>query len=65
VLVNCVGGVSRSSTIVLAWLVGRRGIGLEQALTTLRKCREIGPNNGFILSLVKLEEKIKTDQENK
>lgn len=50
---------------MLAWLVGRRGIGLEQALTTLRKCREIGPNNGFILSLVKLEEKIKTDQENK
>ena len=58
VLVNCVGGMSRSSTITVSFLVQKRGMALEEALTSLRQKRDISPNNGFLLSLVKLENSI-------
>ena len=59
VIVNCVGGISRSSTITASFLMQKRGMALEEALTSMRQKREISPNEGFLLSLVKLEKSLK------
>jgi len=48
VLVNCYAGTSRSATVVLAFLITHRGLSLEEALVTVKKCRDICPNNGFL-----------------
>merc|ERR1711909_82911 len=55
VIVNCVGSISRSSTIATSFLLQKRGMTLEVALTSLRKKRDVSPNEGFLLKLVELE----------
>jgi len=40
VLVHCICGVSRSATIVAAWLMTRDGYTAEQAIKLLQSCRE-------------------------
>ncbi|CAL8080718.1 unnamed protein product [Orchesella dallaii] len=58
VLVHCYYGVSRSATIVLAYLMHKYNISLEEALERVKSKREaIGPNHGFI-SQLKLYEKM-------
>ena len=59
VIVNCVGGISRSSTIATSYLLQKKGMALEDALTSLRKKRDISPNEGFLLKLVELENSIR------
>merc|ERR1711962_1832457 len=54
VLVNCLMGVSRSATCVLAFLCLGRGMSIEQAVTTVSAKRDIRPNDGFLVQLVKL-----------
>ncbi|KAJ3812781.1 hypothetical protein EV368DRAFT_41057 [Lentinula lateritia] len=52
VLVHCQAGVSRSATIVAAYLMHNRRMGVEGALDLIRKARpEIDPNPGFIAQL--------------
>ncbi|KAJ3862855.1 hypothetical protein EV359DRAFT_44275 [Lentinula novae-zelandiae] len=52
VLVHCQAGVSRSATIVAAYLMHNRQMGVEGALDLIRKARpEIDPNPGFIAQL--------------
>ena len=52
VFVHCLMGISRSPTIVAAYLIWKRGIGVEEALQILRDARQIvEPNEGFLLSL--------------
>lgn len=54
VYVHCLMGISRSPTIVAAYLIWKRGIGLEEALRILRAARPIiEPNNGFLSALLK------------
>jgi protein-tyrosine phosphatase len=56
VLVHCRSGVSRSSTIVLAFLVSSMGMRLLDAFFLLRSKRSIvTPNIGFMGKLVQLE----------
>ena len=56
VLVHCRSGVSRSSTIVLAFLLTRMGMRLFDAFFLLRSKRSIvTPNIGFMGQLQKLE----------
>ncbi|ODM91541.1 Dual specificity protein phosphatase 12, partial [Orchesella cincta] len=58
ILVHCYYGVSRSATIVLAYLMHKYNISLEEALERVKSKREaIGPNHGFI-SQLKLYEKM-------
>jgi protein-tyrosine phosphatase len=48
VLVHCQGGVSRSSSFVIAWLMKSKGLGFGEALVYVqskRKC--VWPNDGF------------------
>jgi predicted protein tyrosine phosphatase len=56
VLIHCRSGVSRSSTIVLAFLIRSMGMRLYDAFFLLRSKRSIvTPNIGFMDQLMKLE----------
>ena len=56
VLVHCLAGRSRSATIVLAYLVTRRGLTLYEAYQFLQARRpSISPNLGFMGFLMQLE----------
>lgn len=56
VLVHCVQGISRSSTLVSAYLMRHKGWGAEQALEHLQRVRPIiCPNDGFRLQLKQFE----------
>ncbi|KAF5366119.1 hypothetical protein D9757_010932 [Collybiopsis confluens] len=52
VLVHCQAGISRSATIVAAYLMHNRHMNLEEALDLIRKARvEIDPNPSFLAQL--------------
>ncbi|KAF8238866.1 phosphatases II [Tricholoma matsutake] len=56
VLVHCVQGVSRSATVVAAYLMWTRRINVTQALQVVRSVRDqIWPNPGFQEQLVLFE----------
>lgn len=52
VLVHCQAGISRSATVVAAYLIASRGVSPQTALEIIRKARPcIQPNFGFIKQL--------------
>lgn len=56
VLVHCVAGVSRSATIVIAYLMKHRRMSLRDAFNYCYNMRPvIRPNNGFMLQLINYE----------
>jgi len=55
VYVHCECGISRAPTIVLAFLLLRRGLSLRQALAVVRSKRSIFPNKGFLEQLIELD----------
>lgn len=58
VYVHCMSGVSRSSTIVIAFLMMKRNMPLMDAIKTLRDKRKILPNDGFLKQLVQLNDSL-------
>lgn len=59
VLVHCVAGISRSSTIVIHYLMRREGWTLEKAYTHVLKRRPIiRPNIGFFTELQRIDQDI-------
>lgn len=56
VLVHCMVGLSRSATIVLAFLMLKRQLSLEEAGRRVRRHREVRPNDGFLRQLIELEQ---------
>ena len=59
VLVHCACGVSRSSTLVCAYLIQHQSMSVEEALLHLRARRSIiQPNSGFLRQLIRLNEQI-------
>ncbi|XP_034547894.1 dual specificity protein phosphatase 18-like [Notolabrus celidotus] len=55
-LVHCNAGVSRSSTLCMAYLMKHRGVTLLDAHRWVKSCRPIArPNNGFWKQLVRYE----------
>jgi hypothetical protein len=52
VLVHCHAGISRSSTVVLLYLMIYQGLGLDEALDYLTRIRPVvAPNKGFMRHL--------------
>lgn len=66
VLVHCVMGVSRSATIVMAYLLLRRRDAfpsLDEAIRFVKVCRDIDPNSGFLKQLLQLECRLRTSRQ--
>ncbi|KAI8810848.1 hypothetical protein BJ742DRAFT_160920 [Cladochytrium replicatum] len=63
VLVHCHAGVSRSATVVLAYLVMRCGMSLKDAWEVTYRSRPIvRPNEGFAKMLVQMEKEARADR---
>jgi len=63
ILVHCVCGVSRSTTLCCAYLMKHHSMTVEQALVQLRSRRHIiQPNNGFLRQLVLYDEQLQIEQ---
>ncbi|XP_076355040.1 dual specificity protein phosphatase 3-like isoform X2 [Tachypleus tridentatus] len=58
VLVHCRQGISRSATLVLAFLMIKRHLTAQEAMRTVRSKREIIPNDGFLKQLCLLNDKL-------
>lgn len=66
VLVHCVCGVSRSTTLCCAYLMKHHSMTVEQALVQLRSRRHIiQPNDGFLRQLVFYDRKLQIEQDNR
>ena len=49
ILVHCAAGVSRSATIVISYLMHKKGMSMEEAYAFVQKKRQfINPNKGFL-----------------
>ncbi|XP_007520424.1 dual specificity protein phosphatase 13A [Erinaceus europaeus] len=59
VLVHCVVGVSRSATLVLAYLMLHQQLSLRQAVVTVRQHRWVFPNRGFLCQLRQLDQQLR------
>ena len=58
VMVHCKVGASRSATIVLAFLMIKRYMTVQEAVRMVRAKREIAPNEGFLQQLCDLNDKL-------
>ncbi|CAN9499867.1 unnamed protein product [Ophioblennius macclurei] len=58
VLVHCIMGMSRSATLVLAYLMTRQRFSLKDALRHVIQKRAIYPNRNFLSLLLKLDEQL-------
>ena len=59
VLVHCLGGISRSATIVIAYFMWKNRITFEESFNLVLEHRTVGPNNGFINQLLIFQDKLK------
>ena len=59
ILVHCGAGISRSSTMAIAWLIKTRKKPFEDMLALVQSKRPIcHPNSGFQAQLLKWEKKV-------
>ncbi|XP_029459745.1 dual specificity protein phosphatase 26 [Rhinatrema bivittatum] len=59
ILVHCAVGVSRSATLVLAYLMIHHHMALVEAIKTVKDHRGIIPNRGFLRQLVALDNSLR------
>ncbi|KAM4034279.1 dual specificity protein phosphatase 13A [Anomaloglossus baeobatrachus] len=64
ILVHCVVGISRSATLVLAYLMIHHQLSLVQAICTVQENRWISPNTGFLRQLIELDEELHQARQN-
>ncbi|XP_072524007.1 dual specificity phosphatase 29-like [Salminus brasiliensis] len=55
VLVHCARGISRSATLVLAYLMIYEGLTVSEAIKAVRSHRNVLPNSGFLQQLRELD----------
>lgn len=58
VLVHCAMGLSRSSTLVLAYMMIHENMTLVDAIKAVSMKRNISPNEGFLEQLRQLDKKL-------
>ncbi|XP_007247174.2 dual specificity protein phosphatase 26 [Astyanax mexicanus] len=58
ILVHCHVGVSRSATVVLAYMMLKQNMTLVEAINTVKEGRGIIPNRGFLRQLIDLHVKL-------
>ena len=59
VLVHCHAGVSRSSTILIAYIMRSKKMKMDKVMELLKEKREkVSPNNGFIQQLKEYEKEL-------
>ncbi|XP_028312820.1 dual specificity protein phosphatase 26-like [Gouania willdenowi] len=58
VLVHCQVGVSRSATLVLAYLMLKQNLTLVEAICAVKQNRGVIPNRGFIRQLITLDQQL-------
>lgn len=59
-LVHCVAGVSRSVSLILAYLMKYADMNLKQAFNHVRSARpQVRPNTGFFKQLIEYEQRLK------
>uniref|UniRef100_A0A6V7IVM1 Dual specificity protein phosphatase 19 n=1 Tax=Bracon brevicornis TaxID=1563983 RepID=A0A6V7IVM1_9HYME len=59
ILVHCNAGVSRSATVVVAWIMSEERLSFEESLERVRSVRPcVRPNDGFVKKLKLLEKKL-------
>lgn len=58
VLVHCIMGVSRSATLVLAYLMMRQRLSLRDSLRHVTQKRAVYPNQHFLSLLIQLDERL-------
>jgi len=56
--VHCLFGISRSTTIVVSYLMQKRGLLVTDALKAVRLIRRVNPNKGFMQQLIDLHHKL-------
>ena len=59
VFVNCLLGFSRSTAIVAAYLMKKKGMSASEALCQMRCSREVKPNIGFLEQLGRLDDELR------
>ncbi|XP_018413655.1 PREDICTED: dual specificity protein phosphatase 13-like [Nanorana parkeri] len=64
VLVHCVVGISRSASLVLAYLMIHHQLTLTQAIQHVQENRWIFPNAGFLQQLLHLDEELQQTRKN-
>ncbi|MEQ2278267.1 hypothetical protein XENORESO_015236 [Xenotaenia resolanae] len=65
VFVHCLMGVSRSATLVLAFLMIVEGLHLQEAVAAIRQHRDICPNPGFLMQLRCLDMSLERERRRK
>lgn len=63
VYIHCVQGISRSTTLLCAFLMMERHLTAEDALTIVRRKREVLPNEGFRKQLCQLESELRQKEQ--
>ncbi|XP_044516806.1 dual specificity protein phosphatase 26 isoform X1 [Gracilinanus agilis] len=63
ILVHCAVGVSRSATLVLAYLMLYHQLTLVEAIKTVKDHRGIIPNRGFLRQLLALDRRLRQSRE--
>ncbi|XP_053209118.1 dual specificity protein phosphatase 3-like [Panonychus citri] len=62
VYVHCRQGISRSATLILAYLMIKKNYSAQEAVRTIRRQRDIIPNDGFLKQLCLLNETLLLDR---
>lgn len=62
VLVSCQMGVSRSAVCAMAYLMIHQEMSACEALSRMRKCRDVRPNDGFLEQIIALDNDLKLER---